>query len=91
MCNLIASIYQIIASIGLEMHNNFPLLYQKTAFDFFKKFDGNPTDQYAADYMFYVRLVACTNVYICILYVMKLHINVILLLYSVTLLRAIFL
>jgi alpha-glucosidase (family GH31 glycosyl hydrolase) len=42
-------------TIGLEMHNKFPLLYQKTAFDFFKKFDKNTSDPYAPDYVFYVR------------------------------------
>ena len=37
------------------MHNKFPLLYQKTAFDFFMTFDHNTSDAYAPDYMFYVR------------------------------------
>ena len=43
---------------GLKMHNEFALLYQKTAFDFFQTLDPNPEDDYAPDYVFYVRSVA---------------------------------
>ena len=41
--------------VGLEMHNHYPLLYQKAAFDFFKTLDPDPIDTYAPDYVFYVR------------------------------------
>ena len=39
------------------MHNEFSHLYQKAAFDFFQTLDPDPTDDYAPDYVFYVRSV----------------------------------
>ena len=48
-------VYVHLWFLGLEMHNKFPLLYQKTAFDFFMKYDNNASDPYAPDYVFYVR------------------------------------
>eukprot|EP00761_Pharyngomonas_kirbyi_P013110 gb/GECH01013137.1/.p1 GENE.gb/GECH01013137.1/~~gb/GECH01013137.1/.p1 ORF type:complete len:973 (+),score=244.72 gb/GECH01013137.1/:1-2919(+) len=41
--------------IGKEMHNEYPLIYQQTAFEFFKQLDNDPNDAYAPDYVFYVR------------------------------------
>ena len=52
MCNFALCIFS-----GLKMHNEFSLLYQKTAFDFFRSLDPDPTDDYAPDYVFYVRWV----------------------------------
>lgn len=40
---------------GLELHNPYPVLYQKAAFEFFQTLDPDPTDPYAPDYVYYVR------------------------------------
>ena len=45
------------SSVGLKMHNEFSHLYQKAAFDYLTALDPNPNDQYAPDYVFYVRYV----------------------------------
>ena len=47
----------VVASppLGLDMHNRFALLYQKTAYDYMSRLDPDPSDAYAPDYMFYVR------------------------------------
>eukprot|EP00731_Ephydatia_muelleri_P030244 Em0021g767a len=45
-------------SSGLDMHNRFALLYQKTACDYMSRLDPDPSDAYAPDYMFYVRSYA---------------------------------
>lgn len=37
------------------MHNKFPLLYQKTAFDYLTSASGTVNQSYAPDYVFYVR------------------------------------
>ncbi|XP_056006180.1 uncharacterized protein LOC125658835 [Ostrea edulis] len=42
-------------SSGLEVHNRYPLLYQKACFDHLVKTKDNPNSPYAPDYLFYVR------------------------------------
>lgn len=44
-------------SSGLEVHNWYPLLYQKACFDHLVKTKDNPNSPYAPDYLFYVRFV----------------------------------
>jgi len=41
--------------LGLLLHNHYPLLYQQAAFDFFTSLDPDPDDEYAPDYVYYVR------------------------------------
>ena len=40
---------------GHEVHNEYPLLYQRTAFDYFMGLDEDPTDDYAPPFVYYVR------------------------------------
>jgi sulfoquinovosidase len=40
---------------GVALHNQYPVEYQKVAFDFFVKHDPAPDDGNAPDYIFYVR------------------------------------
>ena len=40
---------------GLAMHNHYPLLYQKAAFDFLTSLDPVSSDPYSPDFVFYVR------------------------------------
>ena len=47
------SVYIVIT--GLLLHNHYPMLYQKAAYDFFTSLDPDPDDAYAPDYVYYVR------------------------------------
>ncbi len=40
---------------GTELHNPYPVFYQKAAFDFFQTLDPSPSDPYAPEYVYYVR------------------------------------
>jgi alpha-glucosidase (family GH31 glycosyl hydrolase) len=40
---------------GRELHNNYSILYDKAAFDYFKSIDPTPNDEYAPDYVYFTR------------------------------------
>ncbi len=40
---------------GFAVHNEYPVLYQKALFDFLKQYDPDPDDDYAPDFIPYVR------------------------------------
>jgi alpha-glucosidase len=41
--------------LGRHLHNNYTILYQKAAYDYFTKLDPNPNDAYAPDYVYFHR------------------------------------
>lgn len=55
LCTIVPGLLYFAITIGLLLHNHYPLLYQKAAFDFFTSLDPEPDDAYAPDYIYYVR------------------------------------